>query len=104
MTSVDVLDVTGKKAGTATLPAELFDVQANIPLIHQVVVAQLAAARQGTQSPSATVKYRVPVRSRSSRREPVALVRVRYVLLRCAAVTLLTVQSLAPTNSALLKR
>jgi len=49
MTSVDVLDVTGKKAGTATLPAELFDVQANIPLIHQVVTAQLAAARQGTQ-------------------------------------------------------
>ncbi|MBW8804946.1 MAG: 50S ribosomal protein L4 [Catenulispora sp. 13_1_20CM_3_70_7] len=30
------------------LPAEIFDVQANIPLIHQVVVAQLAAARQGT--------------------------------------------------------
>jgi len=30
------------------LPAEIFDVQTNIPLIHQVVVAQLAAARQGT--------------------------------------------------------
>ena len=30
------------------LPAELFDVQSNVPLIHQVVVAQLAAARQGT--------------------------------------------------------
>lgn len=30
------------------LPAELFDVPTNIPLIHQVVVAQLAAARQGT--------------------------------------------------------
>jgi large subunit ribosomal protein L4 len=30
------------------LPAEVFDVQVNIPLIHQVVVAQLAAARQGT--------------------------------------------------------
>jgi large subunit ribosomal protein L4 len=30
------------------LPAELFDVPANVPLIHQVVVAQLAAARQGT--------------------------------------------------------
>jgi large subunit ribosomal protein L4 len=29
-------------------PAELFDVPANIPLIHQVVTAQLAAARQGT--------------------------------------------------------
>jgi large subunit ribosomal protein L4 len=32
------------------LPAEVFDVEVNIPLIHQVVVAQLAAARQGTAS------------------------------------------------------
>ncbi|KZE93206.1 MULTISPECIES: 50S ribosomal protein L4 [unclassified Agromyces] len=46
--TIDVLDVTGKKAGTAELPAELFDAQTNVPLIHQVVVAQLAAARQGT--------------------------------------------------------
>jgi large subunit ribosomal protein L4 len=49
-TKVDVLDVQGKKVGSADLPAELFDVQTNVPLIHQVVVAQLAAARQGTQS------------------------------------------------------
>jgi large subunit ribosomal protein L4 len=48
MTAVDILDATGKKSGSAELPAEIFDVQANIPLIHQVVVAQLAAARQGT--------------------------------------------------------
>src|SRR6185437_10210062 len=33
---------------TLDLPAEIFDVPANVPLIHQVVVAQLAAARQGT--------------------------------------------------------
>src|SRR5579871_2963718 len=33
---------------TVDLPAEIFDVPANVPLIHQVVVAQLAAARQGT--------------------------------------------------------
>ncbi len=46
--NVDVIDVKGKKAGSVELPAELFDVQTNIPLIHQVVVAQLAAARQGT--------------------------------------------------------
>jgi large subunit ribosomal protein L4 len=45
---LDVVDVTGKKAGSVELPAELFDVQVNVPLIHQVVVAQLAAARQGT--------------------------------------------------------
>ena len=48
--TIDVLDASGKKAGTAELPAELFDVQTNVPLIHQVVVAQLAAARQGTHA------------------------------------------------------
>ena len=48
--TVDVLDAKGAKSGTAELPAELFDVPANIPLIHQVVTAQLAAARQGTHA------------------------------------------------------
>ena len=48
--TIDVLDAKGNKAGTAELPAEVFDVQTNVPLIHQVVVAQLAAARQGTHS------------------------------------------------------
>ena len=38
------------KTVAADLPAEIFDVQVNVPLIHQVVVAQLAAARQGTHS------------------------------------------------------
>jgi len=46
--TVDVIDAKGKKAGSAELPAEVFDVQTNVPLIHQVVVAQRAAARQGT--------------------------------------------------------
>lgn len=50
MATVDVIDVSGKKAGSVDLPTALFDVQTNVPLIHQVVVAQLAAARQGTQS------------------------------------------------------
>jgi large subunit ribosomal protein L4 len=45
---LDILNAKGEKAGTAEMPAEIFDVQTNIPLIHQVVVAQLAAARQGT--------------------------------------------------------
>jgi len=36
------------KTVAVDLPAEIFDVQVNIPLIHQVVVAQQAAARQGT--------------------------------------------------------
>jgi len=37
-------------ATTTALPADIFDVQVNVPLIHQVVAAQLAAARQGTHS------------------------------------------------------
>ena len=36
--------------GQAELPAALFNVQANVPLMHQVVVAQQAAARQGTHA------------------------------------------------------
>lgn len=47
---VDVLDASGKKTGTAELPAELFDLEVNVPLIHQVVTAQLAAARRGTHA------------------------------------------------------
>ena len=48
--ALDVLKADGKKAGSIELPAALFDAKTNIPLIHQVVVAQLAAARQGTHS------------------------------------------------------
>jgi large subunit ribosomal protein L4 len=47
-TTVEVKTPAGEAAGTVELPAEVFDVQVNVPLIHQVVVAQLAAARQGT--------------------------------------------------------
>ena len=48
MSQVSVVDAAGKKTGTVELPGSVFDVVANVPLIHQVVVAQLAAARQGT--------------------------------------------------------
>ncbi len=49
-TSLDVIDAAGKKTGSVDLPAAVFDVSTNVPLLHQVVVAQLAAARQGTHS------------------------------------------------------
>ena len=50
--SLTVQDPTSDKAKKAkvTLPADVFDVPTNVALIHQVVVAQLAAARQGTSS------------------------------------------------------
>ncbi|PBC52957.1 50S ribosomal protein L4 [Rhodococcus sp. ACS1] len=48
--TLDVKVAGGKTNGTVDLPAEVFDAPANIALLHQVVVAQLAAARQGTHS------------------------------------------------------
>ncbi len=53
--TLNVTDAKGAKTGTVEAPAEIFgfsaeEVQAHVPLIHQVVVAQLAAARQGTHA------------------------------------------------------
>lgn len=48
--TLPVKEIGGKTNGTVELPAEIFDVTANISLMHQVVVAQQAAARQGTHS------------------------------------------------------
>src|SRR5690349_11674224 len=47
---IDVQTPAGKKDGSIELPAELFDVEPNIALMHQVVTAQLAAKRQGTHA------------------------------------------------------
>ncbi len=47
---VDVRTPAGDTTGSVTLPGELFDADANVSLMHQVVVAQLAAARQGTHA------------------------------------------------------
>ena len=58
MSTIDILSPAGDKSGTVELPAEIFDAKVSIPLIHQVVVAQLAAARQGTHK----VKTRGEVR------------------------------------------
>ena len=53
--TLNVTDAKGAQAGTVEAPAEIFgysaeDVHAHIPLIHQVVIGQLAAARQGTHA------------------------------------------------------
>ena len=48
--TVEVHGAQGATGRSVELPEDVFGVQVNIPLIHQVVVAQLAAARQGTHS------------------------------------------------------
>ncbi|MGI8693406.1 MAG: 50S ribosomal protein L4 [Geodermatophilaceae bacterium] len=50
MSSVDVRSPDGETTGTIELPDDVFDAPANLSLMHQVVVAQLAAARAGTHS------------------------------------------------------
>jgi len=45
---VDVTTVTGAKAGSTELPDELFGIEPNGAVLHQVVTAQLAAARSGS--------------------------------------------------------
>jgi large subunit ribosomal protein L4 len=50
MATVDVLDQSGNTVGQRELDPSVFDVQVNVPVMHQVVVAGLAAARRGTHS------------------------------------------------------
>jgi large subunit ribosomal protein L4 len=50
MTAVKVVSTSGKAGKSVELPEEIFGAKVNIPLIHQVVVAQEAAARQGTHA------------------------------------------------------
>jgi len=50
MTAVSVISPSGGSDKTVELPEEIFAAKVNVPLIHQVVVAQQAAARQGTHA------------------------------------------------------
>jgi large subunit ribosomal protein L4 len=50
MASVTMKNAAGKDAGTTELATEYFGIQPNVPVMHQVVTAQLAARRSGTQS------------------------------------------------------
>jgi large subunit ribosomal protein L4 len=50
MSTVEIRTPDGTSAGTVELPSAIFDAQANVALLHQVVVGQQAAARQGTHA------------------------------------------------------
>jgi large subunit ribosomal protein L4 len=63
MPKVDVVDQSGKKVGEHELDPAVFDAQVNVPVMHQVVVAGLAAARRGTHS----TKTRAEVRGGGSK-------------------------------------
>ena len=50
MTSVNVVSPASDETTTVDLPDAIFAAKINVPLMHQVVVAQRAAARQGTHA------------------------------------------------------
>jgi large subunit ribosomal protein L4 len=58
MASVTVKTATGADAGTLELDADTFGIEPNIPVMHQVVTAQLAARRAGTQSTKTRAEVR----------------------------------------------
>src|SRR2546430_7159854 len=58
MATVDIRDQSGKPAGTRDLPSELFEAPVNVPLMHQVVVAGMAAIRRGTHSTKTRAEVR----------------------------------------------
>jgi large subunit ribosomal protein L4 len=58
MASVDVKKIDGGTAGSVDLDDSVFGIQPNVPVMHQVVTAQLAAARSGTQSTKTRAEVR----------------------------------------------
>ena len=94
--TVDIVDSKGKKTGSTELPAEIFDVETNIPLMHQVVVAQLARAPTPPRPAAPSV---VVAASPTARRAPAAPVRVRPALRSSSAVAPCTARSRVTTAS-----
>jgi large subunit ribosomal protein L4 len=58
VTSVEVRRVDGSVAGSVELDSAIFGIQPNVPVMHQVVTAQLAAARAGTHSTKTRAEVR----------------------------------------------
>ncbi len=58
MVAVDIKDVTGSKTGTIDLDPKTFGLDPNVAVMHQVITAQLAARRSGTQSTKTRAEVR----------------------------------------------
>ena len=58
MPTIDVVDTSGAKVGSMELAEEIFGIEPNVAVMHQVVTAQLAARRAGTQSTKTRAEVR----------------------------------------------
>ena len=77
MAQITVKNAAGKDAGNVELDDAMFGVQPNVPLMHQVVTAQLAARRAGTQSTKTRAEVRGGGAKPYSRRAPATPARAR---------------------------
>ena len=93
-----------KTGSTASLPAEYFGIEPNVSVMHQVVTAQLAHRRSGTQNSKTRSEVRGGGTKPFSQRAPVTHVRVHRAHRTWSAVELRYGQSHASTHSAHLKR
>ncbi len=100
MSTVDILSPAGDKAGSVELPAEIFDAKVSVPLIHQVVVAQLAAARQGTHKTKTRGEVRGGGKKPYRQKAPAAPVRARPARRSSPVVASCTVPCRVTTRSA----
>ena len=91
---------TGAKSAKVELPDEVFDVPLNVALIHQVVVGQLAAARQGTHSTKTRGEVRGGGAKPYRQKGPVAPARARPALRSSLVAAWSTARSRAATTSA----
>ncbi len=103
--TLNVTDGKGQATGSVEAPAELFghtadEVQAHVPLIHQVVVAQLAAARQGTHATKTRGMVSGGGKKPWKRRAPVVPVRAPSVHRSGTTAAPCSVRSRATTRSA----
>ena len=102
--TVNVLDATGKLTGSVELPAEVFNVELNVPLIHQVVWLSVQLHVRERTTRRLAQRSAAVAASRTSKREPAAPVRARHVPRSSPVVASFTGQCRVATYSALLRR
>ena len=68
MTTIEIKDASGKKAGDAELSASVFGIEPNVPVMHQVVRAQRASWRAGTSNTLTRGNVRGGGKKRGARR------------------------------------
>ena len=100
MAKVTMKNAAGKAAASVELPDAMFGIVPNISVMHQVVIAQLAHRRAGTQSTKGRAQVRGGGRKPFAQKEPVMPVRVRFARRTSLVVVSPLVQRLANTASA----